>query len=244
MVVEEMLRTPFPVLVSVTLFAALTVFCVWLPKFRVVVLKVAIAIATPVPLRAAFCGEPVASSEIVKAALVGAAAVGVNTSETAHAPAGASVAPQVFAEIAYCAAFAPVSVMAAMFRVAVPGLLTVIALGALDVPTVWFANARPAGLNAILGVPNPVPVNDTVWGEPVASSETVKAALVGAAAAGVKTTETAHAPAGARVAPQVFAEIAYCAAFAPVSVRAAMFSVAVPGLLTVIPLATLDVPTV
>jgi hypothetical protein len=72
-----MLRATFPVLLRVTLCAALVVPRFWLPKVRLVAERLAVA-PVPVPVRLTVCGLPAALSEMLTVAVRVPAAVGVN----------------------------------------------------------------------------------------------------------------------------------------------------------------------
>jgi hypothetical protein len=87
-------------------------------------------------------------------------------------------------------------------------------------------------------------VSVATCGDPVALSTTVTVAVKLAADAGVKVTEIVQFPAAASELPQVFAEIAKSLGFAPPRVTLAMFSVALPGLESVMFCAVAVVPTV
>jgi hypothetical protein len=84
-----------PVLVSVTVWAALLVFTNWLPKLRLVGEKDTAGAVVPVPLRATVCGLPLALSVTVTLPLRKPDAVGLKVTEIVHVPAAAIEAPQV-----------------------------------------------------------------------------------------------------------------------------------------------------
>jgi len=76
---EVMVSAPEPVLVRMMLLAVDVVDSVWSPKFRLVGFKLTPgACATPVPVMATDCGDPVALSVNASVAFLVPAAVGVN----------------------------------------------------------------------------------------------------------------------------------------------------------------------
>lgn len=87
-----------PVLVRVTVCAALAVFKVWLAKVRLELERLtagAVAFA-PVPVRVIVCGEPAALSAMVTEAVRVPVAVGVNVTLMVQLPLfAATVLPQV-----------------------------------------------------------------------------------------------------------------------------------------------------
>jgi len=76
---------------------------------------------------------------------------------------------------------------ALMVSVAVPGLVTVIDSAVLLVLMSWFPKLQDVGEKLICGAV-PVPVSDTVWGEPEALSLTEMEALLLPVAEGVNVT--------------------------------------------------------
>jgi len=81
-------RTALPVLVSVTVWDALVVFNVWLAKVRLEVERLtagALAFA-PVPVRVIACGDPVALSTMVTAAVREPVAAGVKVTLIVQLP--------------------------------------------------------------------------------------------------------------------------------------------------------------
>ena len=80
-----MLKAAVPVLVSVTVCAALVVPTFWFPKLTLVGLRLTLgAGVTPVPLSAALCGLFVALSVKVRLALRLPLALGVNVTLIVH----------------------------------------------------------------------------------------------------------------------------------------------------------------
>src|SRR5579863_5638864 len=82
-----------PVLVSVTTCAALDVPTFWLPKLRLVGLKLIPGVAVPVPVSPTVCGLPVALSVTVMAPERVPAAVGLKTTEIAQLAPEATLLP-------------------------------------------------------------------------------------------------------------------------------------------------------
>src|SRR5690348_2729907 len=83
-----------------------------------------------------------------------------------------------------------------------------------------------------MGPVTPVPESPTVWGDPLALSVMVTAALRLPVAAGVKVTEIEQLPPAATLDPQVLV-CAKSPALVPVTAMVVMVSVAEPGLLSV-----------
>src|SRR5262245_25849758 len=88
-------RTPLPVLLTVIVFAALGVPCVWLPKIRLIGLSATFGVRTPLPLNVAVRGEPGALSETLRTAVRGPVALGLKTTEMAQVAFAANPAPHV-----------------------------------------------------------------------------------------------------------------------------------------------------
>src|SRR5713226_6167408 len=93
-----MLSAALPVLVSVTVCAALAVFNCWLAKVRLGAerLTTGAEAAAPVPVRLMLCGLPVALSAIVRAPVRVPVAVGVKVTMIVQFALAAREAPQVF----------------------------------------------------------------------------------------------------------------------------------------------------
>jgi hypothetical protein len=122
----------------------------------------------------------------------------------------------------------------------VPGFVKVSVCTALIVPTVADAKVRTAGEIMIPEVGAiPVPLNATIWGEPVALSAMVIEPVRLPAAVGVNVTEIVQLAPIAKVAPQV----CVCAK-SPDAAIEAMVSTAVPELVKVNVWAELVVPSV
>ena len=63
---------------------------------------------------------------------------------------------------------------------------------------------QEVGEKLICGVPVPVPLSETAWGEPAALSEIERLALRLPVAEGVKVTETVQFPFALKLLPQLF----------------------------------------
>ena len=85
MLMPEMLSEPLPVLESVTVCAALVAHIFSWPNVRLDAERlIVVAGATPVPDKLTVCGLPLALSVIIREALRGPAAVGVNVTLMSH----------------------------------------------------------------------------------------------------------------------------------------------------------------
>src|SRR3989475_10893965 len=127
-----------PLLVRVTVCAALVVPTRCLPKALLVAESVAVGGVTPVPVSGTDCGLPAASSVMVTVAVRALAAVGVKVRLRTQLAPAASVAPltQVVLEAsAKSPALAPPSTAVAMLRGAVPLLVRVTVCTGLGVLT-------------------------------------------------------------------------------------------------------------
>ena len=85
-----------------------------------------------------------------------------------------------------------------------PGLVTVIDSAVLLVLTTWFPKLQEVGEKLICGVPVPVPVNETLCGDPAALSEIERLALRLPIAEGVNVTEIVQLPFALKLLPQLF----------------------------------------
>ena len=128
--------------------------------------------ALPVPLSATVWGEPVALSATESVAENAVADAGVNVTETVQLDSAARELPQVVVS-AKSVGLAPVMEMLLMASAALPVLVSVAACAALVVP-VFAVNVSEPGVSETAGAGGtvPVPLSSTVWGEPVALSET------------------------------------------------------------------------
>lgn len=124
-----MLSNVVPVFLSVTDFAALVVFTMWLPKDNVVADKLTAA-AVPVPDRATVCGLPVALSVTVIVPGWLPVAVGVNITVMEQLAPAATEVPQVLVWV-----YGALAAILVMLSAAVPELVSVMACAALVVFT-------------------------------------------------------------------------------------------------------------
>lgn len=195
------LRGAPPLLVSVTVCAALVVPMAWLVNVKLVGEGVAVGGVTPVPDRLMTCVVGEASSVSVMVALYAIAVAGVNVTAIVQVLFGA-VKPTVelFVQVvpdpgtmAKSAGFVPPSATVLMSSVAVPVLVTVIVCAALVVVWIWFANVTVLELSETAGCV-PVPVSVNVCGLPVALSATETVAVRAPVALGVNVTAIVHVP--------------------------------------------------
>jgi hypothetical protein len=183
----------------------------------------------PVPVRVAVCGEPVALSATLIAAVSPAVAVaGVKVTEMVQVAAAASESGQLFVW-AKLFAFAPVTVIPERINGAPPGFESWIVCAAEVAPTVVLGKVSDVGVSTACG-PTPVPVSGTFWGEPVALSVKVTFAENAPTAGGVNVTITVQLE-GPSVAPHALLKIENAPGFAPVMVTLLMFRVTLVGLL-------------
>lgn len=118
-------------------------------------MKSATAAALPVPVSVLLCGEPAASSATEMAAVKLATESGLKVTDTVQFALIASVAPQVFAEIANSDVLTPVSVMPLMLSAAVPLLVSVATCTAEVVPVVA-EYVSDVGVSVAIGAPGAV----------------------------------------------------------------------------------------
>jgi hypothetical protein len=88
-----------PVLVSVTVFALLTVPTNWLENVRLVADKLTAGAVTPVPVRPMLCGLPDALSAIATVPVRVPLAVGLNVTLIVQFPPAATEPPQLFVAV-------------------------------------------------------------------------------------------------------------------------------------------------
>jgi hypothetical protein len=155
----------------------------------------------PVPVSATVCGLPAALSATLTFAVRVPEAVGVNVTLMEQDAPAATDPPQVLVS-EKSPAFAPVMLTLVTVNVAVPLLVRVTTKGALDVPTVWLANARLAGVNTTLAA-MPVPVSGTVCGLVLPLSVMVSVPGKTPVVVGVKVTPIVHVAAEFTAVPQL-----------------------------------------
>src|SRR5581483_872270 len=140
-----MFRVAFPVLLRVTVCAALVEFTGALAKVRLVGLRTTMG-ELPCPTRLIKCGDPAASSPNRMVPNRDPGAVGVKVTVKVQTPAGGTEEPQ-----SSFSAKSPVSVLVAMFKAAVPILRRTAVRGVLVVPTLRVENCTSEGLTVKAG---------------------------------------------------------------------------------------------
>jgi hypothetical protein len=145
--------------------------------------------AVPVPVSAMDCGEPAALSLTERFAAKVATEVGAKVREIRQLPPAASDAPHVLVCVKLPAP-APVIPMPAIVSGALPLLVSCAVCTALVLPLVA-VNVKETGVREAMGAGTavPVPLSETVCGEPVALSATESVALKLLTDDGVKITE-------------------------------------------------------
>jgi hypothetical protein len=221
-----------PVLVSATVCAVLLVPCVALRLTAVGLMETAGApAAVPVPESTAICGLPAALSVTTNAAVRTPVAVGLKVSETMQLALAAKVAPQLLDAMAKSPALVPPRAMPLMFNIAPPVFPMVTAIGELVDPCAVLGKPIvPLGVKVTTGAFTgvPVPVSDTSCGLPVALSAIERFAVRAPVVVGVKVIDTWQLAFTAKVAVQVFCEMAKSPGLAPVFVMLLRVSVALP----------------
>jgi hypothetical protein len=183
--------------------------------------------ASPPPLKATVCGDPLALSVIVSVPMREPAAIGVKVTEIVQLVPVAKLGPHVLVS-----AKSPDAVMDVMVRAAVLELDSVTVCAALVVPSIWEAKVRLVGESITPGAVTiatvPVPFKAAVCGEPLALSVMVRVPVRAPVAVGVKVTEMEQVPPIARVEPQV-----WVCAKSPEAAIEVILSAAVPELVSV-----------
>ena len=140
----------------------------------------------PIPASPTLCGLPVASSVIVTLAARLPIAAGLKVMLIAQFAPAATLDPQVFV-CEKSPLFAPVMVMLAMFRVAIPLFVSMMFCAALAVVTNWPAKLSDMGASVTAGAV-PVPLSPTLCGLPLALSVMVTEAERAPVAVGLNVT--------------------------------------------------------
>lgn len=162
-----MVTPVFPVLLIVMICEALVLFRFCGLKIRDDGLTDTVVDGVcPVPLRLTDCGEPVALSVIVAAAVRVPAAVGENVTYTEHELLTASEEPQLLLEILKSPALVPVIAMEVKLIAVVPVLVMVNGWLELVVPVFWAPKVSLLTLTVRVVVAAwPLPLRTTVCGE-------------------------------------------------------------------------------
>jgi hypothetical protein len=155
-------KAPEPAFESVIACAALAVLTFWFPKERLTGVNETCATPTPVPLRVAAWGDPVALSVTVTDADRAPAACGVNVTEMAQLPPAATLVPHVLVWLK-SVTLAPVIATLVIDKAPEPAFESVIVCAALAVLTFWFPNDRVAGVSETCATPAPVPLRAAAW---------------------------------------------------------------------------------
>jgi hypothetical protein len=226
-----------PLLVNVSDSVAL-VLIAWAPKASGVGLTVRSGAAVvPVPVNVTLCGLPVALSVMRSDALREPVAVGLNVTLIVQVAPAATLPSQLFV-CAKSDVFVPANAMLLIVSAEFPVLVSVTALAALVVFTIWFPNASDVGDRLTVGAAVPVPDKLTVWGLPAALSTIVTVPVRVPATVGENVTLIVQLPPGATLAPQVL----LCAK-SPDAAWLVIDSGPVPVLVSVTVRALLVVPT-
>ena len=197
--------------------------------------------ATPVPLNAILCGEPVALSVMVMAAFHAPAVVGAKCPWMLQLTPTARLVPQELAKTNEDA-FAPVTAMPVIDKAAVPVLVMVTDCELLDLPTSTEPNARLAA-ERVTGGFTPVPLSAILCGELLALSVMVMAAVNAPAVVGAKWPWMVQLAPAARLVPQLLAKTNEVA-FVPATAMLVIDKAAVPVLVSVTNCELLEVATV
>ena len=226
-----MVSAAVPVLVNVTLCAALVVLIFWLPKLKLEVESVT-AGCVPVPVRFTLEKLGVPLSVKVRVPVWEPVDFGVKVTLTVQLAPTARLAPQLVVSAKF-----PYTLSAVMLIDAVPTFVSTTAAAALVVLTICPAKLRLAG--EVLGAPwtaVPLRATDTKPGAPLSLMVTEPVSVP--AAFGVNVTLMLQLAPAARLAPQLLVS-----AKAPETLMLVMLNAAVPVLLRVTFCAALVVET-
>lgn len=209
----EMERAADALLVRVTVCEALIEPTFTLPKERLVAERVT-ACATPVPVNATVCGDPAALSVMVMAACNGPEESGPKWPWMEQFAPTAKLVPHEFAKTNE-EALVPVTAMLEIATAALPVFVITTVCDALVAPTFSEPKERLV-VERVTGGVTPVPLNETVCGDPVALSATFRVPLSEPVVVGFNSTEMVQLAPAANVAPQVLADLRNELALAPV----------------------------
>jgi hypothetical protein len=143
--------------------------------------------ATPVPVSATVCGEPVALSAKPSEAVSVPAAMGLKVTETVQDPPAARF-PQLLVWVNEEGLEPPV-IMLVRVSAPVPVFLSVMVCAADEEPSLVAGNVRLEGDKLTAGTPTPVPVSATVCAEDAALAGMLSEAVAVPAAVGSKEIE-------------------------------------------------------
>jgi len=195
LLIPVMLSAALPVLVRVKAWAALVVFTTRLPNttFAEDRLAPGTGVFTPVPLRVACCGLPLASSLTLRVPLRAPTALGVKVTVSVQLPPAAKLLGQLLWLVK-----SPLLDTALIFSAEPPLLVSVTVCEAVF-PRVTLPNERLVGLRLAWAAPTPMPDRETSMGEtgPLLTTDTLPLLLP--AEVGVKLTLTLVFCPGARV---------------------------------------------
>jgi hypothetical protein len=177
------------------------------------------------------CGEPLALSVMVTAAVSAPVAAGVKWPWMVQLAPPATLVPQLFANTNEEAS-APVTAMLVMAKGPVPVLVSVTDCDALVTPTGSPAKDKLLADRDTAGGVRPVPDSAMLCGEPLALSVMVTAAVSAPVAAGVKWPWMVQFAPAATLVPQLFANTNEEAS-APVTAMLVMVKGPVPVLVSV-----------
>jgi hypothetical protein len=197
------------------------------PKVRLVELRTAAGLATPVPLKATLCGLEGALSVTASEAEIAPEATGAKVSEMVQLAPALTLDPQVVVSPKY-SALVPVIAMLLMLSAVLPVFESLIACAALVLLRAWLPKAMLVVLNDTRG-PVPVPVKATDCEPFGALSVMVSDAPLLPGTVGTKLTDTVQLPPAFSVAPQVWLWLNW-PGFVPPRAILLMLSAAMPVL--------------
>jgi hypothetical protein len=195
----------------------------------------------PVPVKATHCGDPAALSVIVRLAMRGPVAVGLNVTVTTQVDAGAMLLPTQVVVLVKSPLLAPPIFTALTVSGPVPLLVIVTVWLALAVVMFWLPNARLAVESVAPGTV-PVPLSATACGDVAALSAIVKLAERFPAIVGANVTVIVQVAAGAILLPMQVFVLLKSAPLVPATVTALTVNAAFPLLVIVIAWPALVVP--
>ena len=156
-----MVRAAAPVFCSLAVCAELVVFTGTLLNVRLDGVNVTTGVvpAVPVPESETVCGLPAALSEMLRLAPCAPVAVGANFTEIVQLNCGTSADGQLLV-CGKAVAFAPVTLIPLMVRLASPEFVRLMFCAALVLPTGWLAKVSEPGVTVAWGAAAATPVPD------------------------------------------------------------------------------------